>query len=234
MTDGPKAIVILHGWGHSKEYWGDFARRFSDGGFDGKVVALDLPGFGSEPLVSFEWGIPEYARWVEERIANLGGGKEGEIILLGHSFGGRVSGFIASERPTWLKGLILYGAPCLYRPKFSTRVKIRAAKFLKKAGICKKYSGNEELREAESAGMGTIFRKAVTFDETDLLPKITAPTLLAWGANDVREAPLRIAKEMHALISPSELVIMDGAGHNAHLENPTLFYGIVKKFIEKI
>jgi pimeloyl-ACP methyl ester carboxylesterase len=231
MNEGPNTIVILHGWGHRKEYWSDFIRQCEGGGFRGEVIALDLPGFGREPLVSPEWGIPEYAQWTIEKIVSL---KKENVILLGHSFGGRISGYIASERPAWLRGLILYGAPCLYRPKFSTKMKICVAKFLKKMGVRKTYSGNDELREADRVGMGAIFRKAVVVDESELLPKIIVPTLLVWGAGDTIEAPRRIAEEMHALISSSELVIMDGVGHNAHLENPTLFYGIVKKFIQKI
>ncbi len=222
-------LVVLHGWGHDKTLWEDFARRFPSG----DVLLLDLPGFGAEPLVSDTWGIPEYAAWAKEKLAAL---REGNIILLGHSFGGRVAGLIASERPVWLKALVLYAAPCLYRPKTSTRAKIVAAKVLKRLGmknIAKGKYANEELKEADEAGLGKIFRKIVIFDETEALPKIAVPTLLIWGGKDVYP-PLAIAQEMNTLISGSTLRIMEQSGHNAHLENPTLFYGIVKQFIQSL
>jgi pimeloyl-ACP methyl ester carboxylesterase len=223
-------LVVLHGWGQDKKFWSDFARHFSDG----EVVLIDLPGFGAEPLVSDSWGVPEYAAWAKEKIAALGD-RENEVVLLGHSFGGRVAGFIASENPDWLKALVLYAAPCLYRPKASSRAKVAVAKMFKRLGAKKivgdRYVANEDLRWADATGLGKIFRKIVVFDETEILPKIAVPTLLVWGGKD-NYPPLAIGKEMQSLISGSTLRIMEHEGHNAHLENPTLFYGIIKQFIQ--
>lgn len=224
---GKTKLVVLHGWGQDKNFWTDFARRFSDG----EVILIDLPGFGAEPLVSDSWGVPEYAAWAKEKIAAL---HEESIVLLGHSFGGRVAGLIASENPSWLKALILYAAPCLYRPRTSTRGKIAIAKMLKKLGvkrIMRKEYVNEELRDADRAGLGAIFRKIIIFDETEILPHITVPALLVWGGKD-NYPPLAMGEEMHTLISGSILRIMEQSGHNAHLENPTLFYGIINQFLQ--
>ncbi len=225
-VSGKRKLVVLHGWGHDKSFWTDFVSRFRDG----EVLVLELPGCGEEPLVSDTWGVPEYAAWVREKIAAL---QDHNIALMGHSFGGRVAGLVASERPPWLRGLILYAAPCLYRPKPSTRVKIAAAKALKHLGVKKILKGkyiNEELKEADEVGLGAIFRKIIVFDETKALPKIAVPTLLIWGGKDTYP-PLSMAREMQALISGSTLRIMEHEGHNAHLENPTFFYGIVKQFL---
>jgi pimeloyl-ACP methyl ester carboxylesterase len=222
-------IVVLHGWGHDTTFWQDFAHRFSDG----EVLLIDLPGFGAEPIVSDAWGVPEYAAWAKEKLASLG---ENNIILLGHSFGGRVAGLIASERPAWLGALILYAAPCLYRPRASSRAKVAVAKVLKRLGA-KKIVGdryvNEDLKWADEAGLGTIFRKIVVFDETEALPKIAVPTLLVWGEKDTYP-PLSMAYEMHTLIFSSTLCIMEHEGHNAHLENPILFYGIINQFLQSL
>lgn len=226
-------LVVLHGWGHDKTYWEDFTRRFPDG----NVVVLDLPGFGAEPLVSDDWGVPEYAAWAKERLAALAAKDNcGGIVLLGHSFGGRIAALIASERPAWLKALILYAAPCLYRPRVSWRAKVAVAKVLKRLGA-KKIVGdryvNEDLRWSDAAGLGKIFRKIVVFDETLALRAIAIPTLLVWGERDTYP-PLAMGREMQSLISGSTLRIMEQSGHNAHLENPTLFYGIIKQFLQSL
>jgi pimeloyl-ACP methyl ester carboxylesterase len=218
-------IVILHGWNQNKNFWKEFQSQFSDG----EVIVFNLPGFGDEPLVSEEWNIPEYAAWVRKKVEGLG---ENSIVLLGHSFGGRIASLLASQRPNWLKGLILYGAPALYRPKPSVRLKIVAAKIAKRMGFSRP-SGNGELRDADNKKMGRIFRRAVLFDQTELLANIDVPTLLIWGSDD-HDVPLRIAQEMKNLISGSNLVIMDNVGHNAHLENSNLFYGTVKKFLKNL
>jgi pimeloyl-ACP methyl ester carboxylesterase len=199
------------------------------------VVLIDLPGFGAEPLASDLWGMPEYAAWAKEKIAALcGGGHESDVILLGHSFGGRIAGLIASENPPWLKALVLYAAPCLYRPRLAWRAKVAAAKVLKRLGA-KKIIGDryasEDLRWADANGLGKIFRRIVVFDDTDALRKIAVPTLLVWGGKD-DYPPLAIGREMQSLISGSILRIMEHEGHNAHLENPTLFYGIIKQFLQ--
>ena len=223
-------IIVLHGWGQDKKLWGGFVDRFQRE----EVAVLDLPGFGEEPLVSPEWGIPEYGAWVKGKIEEL---KEDNVVLLGHSFGGRIASYLASENPHWLKALVLYGTPSLYRPSISVRSKIRAAKILKKAGFSflKKLGiySNKELEDADRRGMGNIFRRAISFDQTGLLPKIAIPTLVAWGENDAEVSPA-IAREISRLIPGSKLVMMQKLGHNAHLENPDLFYGIVNNFIKNL
>ena len=219
-------VVILHGWGQSKASW--------QGAFesvpDMYVVALDLPGFGAEPLppaIGSEWGILEYAAWVREKIESE---SLQSVILLGHSFGGRIAAHIASERPQWLRALILYAAPCVYRPSVEVTFKKKIASVANLFGLKGKYRGNTELVEADSRGLGGIYRRVVNFDQTAALKKIAVPTLLLWGEKDV-DVPLRIAREMQSLIPASRLEILPGLGHNAHIENPNLLYGVVKKYI---
>jgi pimeloyl-ACP methyl ester carboxylesterase len=51
--------------------------------YDKNIVLFDLPGFGNEKLVSNSWGIPEYSKWVLDKIKNI----QGDKIIIGHSFG---------------------------------------------------------------------------------------------------------------------------------------------------
>lgn len=218
-------IIVLHGWGKNKLFWNEFVNRFQSG----RAAAFDLPGFDGKTTNVSDWDVPEYGAWLKNKIESS---EYTNIVLLGHSFGGRIAGFVAGENPLWLKGLILYGAPCLYRPNIYIRLKIALAKLAKKIGF-RKTGKSKELREAEENKMGEVFRRAVPFDQTDRLPKIKVPTLIVWGRNDT-EVPLKIAHEMNNLITGSKLIVMDGVGHNAHLENPDLFYGVIKNFIENL
>lgn len=218
-------IVVLHGWGHDRTYWKDFAEHFSDR----EVVILELPGFGNETQFNPQWGIPEYAKWVHSKIEERG---LKNASLIGHSLGGRIAGYIASQQPAWLKNLVLYGAPVLYRPSFKTKMRILIAKLLKPfvPARWKRFS-NPELAEADRRGLGAVYRLVVSFDETELLPKIQVPTLLLWGERDTT-VPVRIAREAQALIKESRIVVVSGTGHNMHLENPALFYGLISRFID--
>lgn len=217
-------VVILPGWGHNKYLWDSFVKRM---GKDTK--AIDLPGFGDQPLINEDWSISEYADWVEKNI-----GQKKSVILLGHSFGGRISAEIASRNPSWLRGLILSGAPCLYRPSVLTRLKImlyKATKIFLPRNI-RNYFYSTDLKESKNLGLEKIFRKVVVYDQTNQLKKIKVPTLLIWGRND-NQVPLQIAQEMNRLISNSELKVIENSGHNVYLEKPDLFFGYVKNYLLK-
>lgn len=225
-----KTIVILHGWGHSQAHWEGISHMLST---ENRVVVFDLPGFGDEPAPPATWGVPEYAEWVNARIA-----KEGlrDVVLLGHSFGGRISALLAAEQPAWLRGVVLYGAPCLYRPFFRVRVRNFIGKMIGKLPIPESfrraYRGDEENAAMEK-GMRPIFRRVVAFDETEQVRQIRVPVALVWGEHDM-EAPMHIAEELKALIPNAELHVLQGGGHSVHLEQPTLFYGIIKKFLQRL
>ncbi|RJR30053.1 alpha/beta hydrolase [Candidatus Microgenomates bacterium] len=215
-------VVVLHGWGHNKQIWEQFVSKFPD------AIALDMPGFGAEKLVPDSWGVSEYANWVEKRIS-----KYINVILIGHSFGGRVAAEISAKSPKYLKGLVLTGAPCVYRPSLKTKLKIKFYKvfkvFLPNSVRRLFYSG-----DLKTAGeLEQIFRKVVVYDQSGQLAKIKINTLLLWGEKD-DQVPVNIARKMHRLIDNSELKTIENAGHNVFLDKPDLFYGYIKKFISNL
>ncbi len=220
-------VVILHGWGHSAAVWAPVVERLAK---QHAVEAWDLPGFGNEPLVSDAWGIAEYAAWVNEKLVGAQ-----DVVLVGHSFGGRIASLLASRHPNWLRALVLIGAPCIYRPSMVTRAKSFVAHLVKPivpAGIRRRFL-SEEFCDAERSGIGRVFRHAVMNDQTATLPNIAVPTLLLWGEND-GAAPVALAREIHALISGSTLVILPNIGHNVHMNNPNLTYGAIQRFLETL
>lgn len=221
-------IIILHGWGHNAELWRGIAQKLER---FGSAEVWDLPGFGNEPLVNAQWGIGEYADWVSEKI----GETSDEIVLIGHSFGGRVASLLASRRLSYLRALILVGAPCIYRPSMMIQLKSAIASIVKPIvpASIRRMLITEDLRDAEDSGVGNVFRNAVTNDQTQLLPMISVPTLLLWGEND-DAAPVSIAKEIQTLIPKSVLTVLPKIGHNVHIDNPMLTYGAIERFLEAL
>lgn len=59
--------------------------------------------------------------------------------------------------------------------------------------------------------MRKTFVKIISQDLTDELPRIKAPTLLYWGAEDT-ETPLWMGKMMEEKIPDAGLVVQEGAG----------------------
>lgn len=220
-----KRLVLLHGWGQDKRTWGSLQNSIGS-----EAAAWDLPGFGEEKLVSNDWGVPEYAEWVEKKIK-----KENwvSVVLVGHSFGGRIAAEIASKNPKWLAGLVLYGAPCLYRPSWKIKMIKHLAKRMRWFKLIKSLVVSRELIDADRVGLGRIFRKVVVYDQTKQLELIKVPTLVLWGEKD-GAVPVEMAREMATLVDKSELEIIENGGHNVHLSNPVLFNGIVRRWYESI
>ena len=69
-----------------------------------------------------------------------------------------------------------------------------------------------------------------TADLRELLPRIDVPTLLIWGEQDLRSPPESVARQFHASIPGSQLVLIADAGHVSNLERPDLFNKAVRDF----
>jgi pimeloyl-ACP methyl ester carboxylesterase len=226
-------LIIVPGWMHTSREWAAAPAQLPE--WDVQVV--DLPGFGVVPLVSKDWGVPEYARFVAEKL--LSQKASAKTILLGHSFGGRVLAHIYGEQKELAPHadvLILYAAPCLYRPRVKIRAKNILARMAKKIGIARILPDSlkpYDLRQATDSGLGEIFKRSVPYSQDDALRTMTIPTHLLWGSADM-SVPLRIAEEMHTHIPHSTLTILPNEGHNIHLDNPTLFYGTLRKIFMNI
>jgi len=63
-----------------------------------------------------------------------------------------------------------------------------------------------------------------------LLPELRIPVLLIWGDQDT-EVPVEDGRTMERLIPDAGLVVFEGAGHYAYLEQPGRFCRIVDVFL---
>jgi pimeloyl-ACP methyl ester carboxylesterase len=79
-------------------------------------------------------------------------------------------------------------------------------------------------------GMRVMIRALAEADLRDALPQLNLPMLLIWGDRDVR-SPLSVAKDLHARIAGSRLVVIKGAGHLSHEEAPQRFNAEVRSFL---
>lgn len=82
-------------------------------------------------------------------------------------------------------------------------------------------------------GMRALLNASGHADYRDVLPTIAVPTLLLYGAEDVR-APLPVARELHRRIPGSALVVIPDVGHLAHAEAPEAFNAEVRRFLRSL
>jgi len=223
-----KDVVLLHGWGQNIEMMMPLGNLLQN---TNRITILDLPGFGESEEPKEAWTIYEYELFIEEVLQKL---KIENPILIGHSFGGRLSIIYASKNK--VDKLILFGSPCVRtNQKESTKVKI-LKKMKKVPGMAKigdamkKYIGSRDYKNASST-MRKILVNTVNEDLSHCAKQIKAPTLLIWGDLD-EEAPLEDAKKLESLINDAGLIVMNGCTHYAYLENIHQVKSIFESFIK--
>ena len=91
-----KDVLILHGWGANIQTMLAIHNHIKD---RFKVYTLDLPGFGESDEPKEVWSSFDYASFVKKFMDKM---KIKEVILIGHSHGGRVS--IVLSRPSQTDG----------------------------------------------------------------------------------------------------------------------------------
>ncbi|MGH2734627.1 MAG: alpha/beta fold hydrolase [Actinomycetota bacterium] len=227
-------VVVLHGWGGRIESMSPVISCLA-GGF--RVLALDLPGFGASPIPQGTWGSPDYAEFVRDVLTGLGIER---ASFIGHSFGGKVSLYLAATHADAVDKLVLQGANGVRRPP---TLRARAKRVASRAARASGALGppGRALRQAvydriasddykQAGEMRPVLVKTVNEDFTHLMPRIAAPTLLVWGSEDDASPPEH-GRTMEHLIPDAGLVLFEGRGHFAYLDESERFCRIVRHFI---
>ena len=225
--EGKNTIVLLHGWGQNIEMMKPIGDKLQK---NNRVIIVDLPGFGNSLEPDNIWSMYDYTECVHELLKSL---KVTNPIMIGHSFGGKISLIYASKYKT--EKLVLFGSPFKKEiKKLSTKTKI--LKFLKKLplinkleGFAKKHIGSRDYREA-SDFMRKILVEHVNLDITEDVKKIKCPTIIVWGTMD-QEVPIERAYELEKLINDSAVIPYEGCSHYAYLERINQTIKILKNFI---
>jgi len=78
-------------------------------------------------------------------------------------------------------------------------------------------------------GFRLMARSLAETDTTDVLPTITAPTLVLWGDDDQRSS-MNIAEQLRNAIPNARLAVIAGAGHVSNMQQPEKFNADVNDF----
>jgi pimeloyl-ACP methyl ester carboxylesterase len=232
---GARAVLVLHGWGASIEAVHPIVAGLAP---VARVYALDLPGFGESAPPPEPWGVEEYQAFVVAYMDAVGLAR---ATIVAHSNGGRIAIRMAATESERVAKLVLVDAAGI-RPKRTFRWYRRVA-MAKVGKHAARHLGapGERLREAlvakaasaDYAAAGELRPTLVKLVNADLrphMPRIAAPTLLVWGAEDT-DTPVAMAREMERLIPDAGLVVLQGAGHFSYLDQPASFARIVSHFI---
>ena len=233
-----KCVLLLHGWGANIKLFSHIISCLSP---HFKVYAPDLPGFGESGEPKEPWSVDDYADFVIS-FCEKNGIKSCYIIA--HSFGGRITIKLMSREniPFDIQKIVLTGSAGI-KPKPTLKGKLKTGKGILSTKICKKIMPDalENLRRkngsadynAASPLMRQCLVKVVNEDLTSLIPNIDVPTLLVWGQSD-DAVPLSDGQLMEKLIPDAGLVVFEGCGHYAFLEQGGRFCRIISSFFNII
>jgi pimeloyl-ACP methyl ester carboxylesterase len=227
-------VVVLHGWGGRIEAMTPVVACLR---LHFRVIATDLPGFGSSPLPEQAWGTPDYAAHVHALLECL---DIPRAHFVAHSYGAKTALYLAATRPELVDKLVLQAASGLRTaPSLEAKAKRAASRGARFAG--RLGPPGRRLRSAvynriasadyrEAGELRPILVKVVNEDLSDLLPEVGASTLLIWGTED-DAVPVTHGRTMEKLIPDAGLVLFEGGGHFAYLDEPDRFCRVVRHFL---
>ena len=222
-----QSVVLLHGWGQNIEMMQPVGNPLSN---SHDVVIVDLPGHGASEEPSEVLTVYDFVEIVKELLEQL---KIKKPILIGHSFGGKISLLYASKYPT--EKLILFASP--YKKEINKMsLKTKILKQLKKVPVlnqledfAKKHIGSEDYKNA-SPIMRKILVETVNLDITEEVKKIKCPTLLIWGTCD-EAVPIEEAYELEKLIPDAGVVVYENCTHYAYLDRLDQTIKVLNNFL---
>ncbi len=230
---GVPTVLALHGWQRTHH---DFSQVFDRPGASGDLAAigLDLFGFGATPPPPEAWGTGEYARHLVPLFEEPGTLAD-RIVVVGHSFGGRVAIRLCALVPDRIERLVLTGVPLLDRLDRTSRVPapFRLARRLHRMGIVgdermealRNRYGSADYRAAEGVMRG-VFVRVLAEQYAEELASIGCPVDLVWGEDD-GEVPVEVAVRARPLFPGATLTTLPGVGHLVPTEAPAALAEII-------
>ena len=226
--DGPPTVLALHGWRRTHQ---DFAPVVAAAaalpGGPISVVGLDLPGFGATPAPTEPWGSEQYARHLLPVFSEPGVLDE-RVVLVGHSFGGRVAVHLALLVPDRIERLVLTGVPLLDREgrRAGPPRSFRLARRLHRMGLVgeermealRQRYGSPDYRAARGV-MREVFVRLLAEQYDEQMAGAGCPVDLVWGDDDT-EVPLEVAVRARPLFPSARLLVLPGVGHLTPTEAP--------------
>lgn len=250
-TSGP-LVLCLHGRFGRGETWLDFIGRYSD---KFRIIAPDQRGHGlsSKPLSRYT--SEEMAQDVATLIEKIGAGP---AIVIGHSMGGRVAGYLSALHPKTVAALVILDqtakgpeSPSLLPleqlpPKdsftadwplpFTSRTHARSFLLRKTQSEVRTKYYMDSLVERDD-GYHMLFSQQATSaifeyqeDWFHLLPKISQPVLLI-RAKDSVELTMADSKRMQSMLASAQLAEVSRPDHHVYLSSPEEFYSVLDGFL---
>jgi 2-hydroxy-6-oxonona-2,4-dienedioate hydrolase len=240
-----KSVLLIHGLGGSIESWINNIDILSTKQL--RVIAVDLPGFGSSDKPQINYTINFYTKFIAKFIDSLK--ISGPVSIVGSSLGGHIAAEVAIHyfkivcklvlvSPAGALPISFRGTPALL--KYTNILKARTLQEVKRAlssvddNLVDENYAQVVYQKLSMPGAKEAFLSALRGSARSprlnrRLHKIKAKTLLIWGKED-RIIPVKFI-EPFIKMKNCRLILLENSGHRPHVDKPATFNNAVADFI---
>lgn len=218
-------------------------------------IYIDLPGFGQTPALPAPGGAPQFAEWLKDFASRTFG--EQPFAIVGSSFGGLLARHLASRLPDQVVGLALlcpvvdpvHAHRSLPQKSIVARddallneLPTNDRELFEDVAVLQTRESWERFREYVLPGLrnadeAATARLAANY-ELGCVPEsvgqsFDGATLVITGRQDHivgYEDQIRLSTEHYPRAT---LAVLDGVGHNAHLEAPELVNSLLLNWLQR-
>lgn len=213
-TLGPSSstFVLVHGIGMGRAVYTGVAETLSE---HGRVLALDLPGFGDSP----EPGTAATLEQTAETVARfITAEASGPVVLVGHSMGTQIVAEVALRHPDLVSALVLIAPTVNRHERTALRQAARMVQDLTGEQPKVLLLGLWQYAKTNPLWFANKLRFMLAHHLERICPEIRIPTLVLRGETD-RVCPRDWVSEVAAAIPDSTMAEIPGRGHEAMIRS---------------
>jgi 3-oxoadipate enol-lactonase len=247
-TGDGRPVVLIHGYPFNRSLWTEQIPALSD---TYRVITPDLRGFGDSDASQEISTMDRLAADVAALMDHL---EVPRATICGLSMGGYVALAFYKQFASRVRGLVLAdtrATPDTEEAKQTREQQAEKALSEGMAGIADamlpklltpetvskrpeivKFVRDMMLKTKPEGAAAALRGMAQRDDQTELLAKISVPTLIIVGAEDAI-TPVADSEKMHHAIAGSRLVVLDHAGHVSNVERTQQFNDELLHFLSQ-
>jgi pimeloyl-ACP methyl ester carboxylesterase len=247
-----RPIILLHGFPVDGRLFDGQLLAAGVGRIKGRLIAVDLPGFGATPLpdpAPDVLTVEQLAESVAALILNEGWAP---AVVGGVAIGGYVAIELAARHPGLVAGLVLMGPkPAPDSPHMAPQREETARMALDQGATvvadelhakplgpqadgAVKAQMHKMIAESDPRGIAALVRGiARRPDPAPVLPRLAMPALVIAGEKDPF-SPLADVTRVAELLPNAELVVLKGVGHMMPVEVPVSVTSAVARFVDRL